>query len=355
MVNMAKGLIPLPTHTKRFVDKVNGVGMDIFAQKRPQYPGRSRVHRMQGTLWSTDAFFRMDSTAALTDVGIDHQTGECLIWVPFWDTHVVPWASGPVKEPYGDALCNLQHNPLPAIGVNLANWGGVSLELSGFFAQPGTNVVADSPWSDKSKHVLAEFIASLAHDAGITYDKFPYDSDGCSVVTFHEEWIGKPGTGNIPSTSKHCPGDVVMAAIGGVINTAQGIMKAAQTDGESPMPPKPKPGIAYPEGVDEVTARSAFGRWKDPKTGKVYAFDPNGPVSRLWLDLAVATSPQGQPMQLPEIDHVQFRSEGGKPNQKPYFFFSNGWIIYKKSAKAAYSVVGTGLLDDDLRKAASDA
>lgn len=351
-LNMTKGLIPLPTHQKRFIAKAKGVGMDIFAQKRPQYPGKVRTHRMQGTLWGTDGFFRLATTAALTDSGLDHQTGEMLIWIPWWDTNVVPWASGPVINPYGDALCNLDHNPAPSIGKNLANWGGVSCELSGFFRQPGTNVTADSPWSDISKRKYAQVIASIAHDGGITYDKFPTDADGCSIFTWHEEWIGKPGSEGIPLTSKHCPGDVVMAATDEVLDMAQGIMKAAQTDGASPLPPVPAPGLAYPEGMDAVTARSAFGKYTDPKTGIVYAFDERGPVSRLWLDLAISTSLPGQPMQFPEIDHIQFRADAdGVKGVKPYFFFSNGWIIYKPTVKAAVAAIGTSPLDDDLRKA----
>jgi hypothetical protein len=347
--NMKKGLVALPKHTKRFIsNKPNHVGWDDLGP-RPTSPGHWRQHRMQGSLWGTDEFFRQVSTPALTDVGIDHQTGEMIIWIPWWNTRITPWASGPVKAPYGDAACSLDNNPYPSVGVSLANFGGVSCELSGFFRQPGTSVQQDSPWSLTSKKVLAQAIASVAHDGGITWQKFPYDQDGCSMFTWHEEWIGKPGDG-VPSDSKHCPGDVVMAATNEILGMAKDILEHAQGGSVQVPPPvvvPPAQALVYPAGVNEDVVSQAFG--KVTFEGYGYSFNPEGAVSRLYLDLAYALTKSGAPVQFPRLEEVAWLKNNGDKNL--YFFFSNGWIIYKENGKLAKPVISGLQLGGEENKA----
>jgi hypothetical protein len=139
-----------------------------------------------------------------------------------------------VSAPYGDALKYLDHY---GWDVNRVNRNGEAVEVSGWFAQPGSsNPTREDPISEACLKSLAQWIASRAHDYGIRWDVFPLipKENNRSYVTWHQEWtIG---------TLKICPGRVLMDLTARLIEMARAIMKAAQTGGqEAEVPPQYAP------------------------------------------------------------------------------------------------------------------
>ncbi len=327
--NMTKGLIPMPPYTKRIITaqmKPEGIGWNNLGPRQPW--GMSR-HRMQGTLWGTDSFFHDATVKALTDFGIDHQTGEMLQWCDPFGT-MTPWASGPVSAPYGDGAAFLAKWEAK-YGKDVVNRMRVSLEIAGYFAQPGSSITADSPWSDISKHRFAQALAHFAHDDGIVWSDFPIaPDDGFSFLCDHIEFT--KGTGKI------CPGVLVQKATDEVIQLTQDIMKSAQ--GGSVKPPVPVPTIVYPEGMDRALAADLFGRVES--NGITYTYNEAGPVSRLWLDLGMTH----QPHEFPRLERVVQSATG-----PDYFFFDGGRTLYRKDDNAAFVVLGDNPMDAS-RKAA---
>lgn len=318
--NMTKGLVPMPPFAKRLIlDKPPGVGYDNLGPR--EVWGATR-HRMQGTLWGTDGYFRQAGVRALTDFGLDHQTAELLMWCdPFGG--MTPWASGPVSAPYGDGAAFLAKWQA-RYGPSVVNRMRVSVELAGFFAQPGSNITADSPWSDLSKRRFAQAMAHYAHDYGIAWSDFPnHPNDGFSFLCDHVEFT--KGTGKI------CPGSLAIAETGNVIQLTVDILRAAQAG--SVKPPVPPAGLAYPEGMDRDLAIRMFGRVESG--GVPYAFDERGPVSRLWLDLGITHEPH----LFPELERVEKGTKG------EYFFFDNGMTIYRKDNKGAFRTIGDDPID----------
>lgn len=332
-LNMIKGLVPLPSLTKRLVTpamKPAGVGWDDLGPR--EVWGLSR-HRMQGTLWGTDDYFHRADIAALTDFGIDHQTGEIIQWLDPRG-RMTPHASGPVSNPYGDGAAFIAKWQ-GRYGVSVVNRMRVSVEISGYFAQPGTSITADSPWSDASKRAFARIMAHYAHDYGIEWSDFPmHPGDGFSFLVDHVEFTR--GTGKV------CAGRVVAEATDEVIGYAKDIMRAAQTGGGvTPPPPAPEPGpaLAYPTGMSRAWATALFGRVE--QGGIVYAFNELGPVSRLWLDLGIAQEPH----LFPALERVE-KGAGGE-----YFVFDGGRVLYRKNDRAAFAVLGDNPPTDKERAA----
>lgn len=100
------GTIPRPPIEVRLITKRPGVGVDEnYRQRIPRF---TVDHSMVGTLLGTDSYFRQATTAALTDFGIglvDRGDGYARIFQ--WNDYngkQVGWASGPVRNPWGDAL-----------------------------------------------------------------------------------------------------------------------------------------------------------------------------------------------------------------------------------------------------------
>jgi len=242
--NMKPGLIPLPFITDRVIPDSQNIAWNELGQR---YVNGVVLHRMQGGLDSTDGWFRMmwqpngqkgGGQLGLTDLGIDNLSNRLYRWNdalgaprPGVSANRSPWASGPVSQPYGDGLKFIQK-----YGVSAVNTFQESLEVAGFFRQPG-EIDVESPLANIAMQAIAGVIATRAHDYGIPYTKFPYsERDGFSFVRWHHEITR--GTGKL------CPGAVIKDATALIIDTAIGIMRSYQNRDLKPGPdPTPTPPV----------------------------------------------------------------------------------------------------------------
>ena len=315
-LNLAKGLVPLPNHRRRLVvvrdargrwRKPPAVGWDPLGARTIR---GITLHRMQGTLWGTDAYYRRPSAGGLTDWGLDHQTGELLLWNDP-ASEVTPRATGPVAEPYGDGAAFLARYAEPSgIGVRVADRDRVGLEIAGFFVQPGEPLMVESPWSEASRQVAAQVCAHYAHDYGIAWDDYPIaPDDGFSFLTWHHEL--SRGTGQV------CPGRMVMDLTDDLIERTRATLKAYQTGAPVPIAPAPEARLAYPDGLSPELAADLFGEIQT--SDGVARFDEREPVARLWLDLGAAQMPD----RYPRLSAVF----AGRSARERYFSFDGGLLI----------------------------
>jgi hypothetical protein len=233
-LNMSKGLIPLPPIEARFItNKPEGIGWNDLG---PRTVKGVTLHRMQGTLAGTDQFFRNPSVGALTDFGVDHESGLIYQWVDP-KGRISGWASGPYSGAFGDGLAFGQK-----YGVNAVNQHRASMEFSGYFDQPIGSGAGDDPVSDVAWQRVAQWVAHYAHDYGITWEQFPISAvDGFSFVCWHTEFTA--GTG------KQCPGKTIMDGTARLIEATRAIMKSYQTGGVV-KPPSEIPTYAAPAPLD---------------------------------------------------------------------------------------------------------
>jgi hypothetical protein len=241
-VSLTFGKVPHPAYQDRPIWKAEGVGMNNLGKRTVK--GVS-WHRILGTLWGTDGFFRDPSVKALTDYGVGvlaqdgaDNDGVILRWndpLGFQSG----WASGTwsAQHAYGDGKAFTNK-----YGINAINRDRASIEISGF---------QNTALSPKAKQAVAAITAYWADQYGIPWDMFPNSpQDGFSFVVWHEEF--GPDFGQ-----KKCPFDVVKAATPEMIEMTAQIMKQYQT-GEYVEPQTPD-GTKYaaPITYDWLTAEEA--------------------------------------------------------------------------------------------------
>lgn len=235
-MNMTKSLIGIGNHTERWItDNTNTAWNDL---------GDRHIkgvvwHTMYGSLWGTDAYFRMMVAAratgngALTDAGMSSSTGELLLWNddlgrarPGCSQRRAPWASGPVQNPIGDALAFLNKY---GWDYNVINRDEVALEIDGF---------ADTPLSAAARKVIVRYTAHYAHDYGITYKDWPAKPvDGFNFVRWHGEiYSGKRNT---------CPNNAVRAATDLMYADIKNLLQKYQEEQVAPTPPLVTPPPIY--------------------------------------------------------------------------------------------------------------
>ena len=172
-------------------------------------------HRMIGTLWGTDGWFRGGGGGAgLTDFGIDNTTGEILQWNDHLgrgragiSANRAPWASGPWNNPPGDGRAFVAK-----YGVNAINRDLVSLELAGNY---------DSPLSEAAISKIVALSAYLADQAKVPWTNYPMNPATGLVFTYwHNEFAGL--------SYKACPGSVVMSATPAIIERTKAVLKKHQ-------------------------------------------------------------------------------------------------------------------------------
>lgn len=226
-VSITFGNVPHPPFKKRIVDNSkawNNLGKRTI---------RGVVwHRMIGTLWGTDKYFRTDAVErALTDYGIGvaaHEpddSGTILMWN---DPEGVrsPWANGSLKAPYGDGLKFYER-----YGVNGINRDLVSIEMSG--------KTWDTPLDAKSRAAIIALTAHWADQYEVPWEIFPMvPGEDRSFVMWHQEFT--IGTGKV------CPGNVVMAETSALLAQTKELLKNYQT---APPVPAPDPQYAVPQPV----------------------------------------------------------------------------------------------------------
>jgi hypothetical protein len=236
-LNMTKGLIPLPTMEDDIIDvSARAQGIDCrgydWLGTRPETPKFLVIHRAQCPPdASNSGYFHQACCPALTDLEVNCVTGHMKRFVRR-GASPSGWANGVVNAPYGDALAWLN---LHAWDLNSVNRDGEACEVSGWFLQPGEpsheDPVADPCWAS-----LAQWIASRAHDYGISYLDFPVipSEGGRSYITWHQEWT--IGTGKV------CPGKTVMDGTPALIERARAIIKQYQEKATVPVP-TPEPTV----------------------------------------------------------------------------------------------------------------
>lgn len=224
------GKVPRPQWQERLIPDANNRAWDSIG---PRTVRGVVYHRMVGTLWGTDSWFRMipgGGTAGLTDFGIDHQTGETLRWNdqtgkahPGISANRSGWASGPWQNPPGDG------RPFVAkFGVNAINRDLVSIEIAGQY---------DSPLSAPAIERIAHLSAWLADQARVPWETYPLNpATGLTFTYLHNEF----------QNHKPCPGQVVMSALDQITDRTRAILRAAQA-AETPVGPTgPAPGPTGP-------------------------------------------------------------------------------------------------------------
>jgi DNA-binding CsgD family transcriptional regulator len=332
-LNMTKGLVPLPEHRQRPVvvrdaegrwSKPPGVGWSALGTRTVR---GITLHRLRQTLWAADRDLRDPATAMLMDWGVDHQTGEALLWNEPTGS-VTPWASGPVSEPYGDGAAFLAKVGAGGrVGPEVVDRDRVALAIGGFFVQPGESTAVESPWSEAGQQAVAQICAHYAHDYGIAWHDFPLaPADGFSFLAWHHEFGRGGGT--------VCPGRLVMDLTGELVERTRRILRAYQLGGDSP---SVAPGIAYPEGMSPQLAAELFGELETDEG--VVRFDERDPVARLWLEVGAVHGHDRYPT---VIEVLPGRSPGER-----YLRFAGGLLIRQEQRLA--EVVSTATRAGDGR------
>lgn len=254
------GNVPKPNIESRIIPNsqaIEGHGWDDLGKRNPKFIA---LHRMVGTLWGTDGWFRRPDVASLTDFGIGiasvdgiANAGRIMQWNDYKGDRS-GWASGRVSSPYGDGL-----KIVNKYGINAVNRDGVSIEVS------GTNEPIDST----SWNALVHLCAYLADEMKIPYTSLPLNPHtGINLLIWHQEFtIG---------TGKKCPFQWLMDNTDRLYKDIAAFLKPYQEAGSKPTPePTPEPD---PKGKTitvrfEVPFRTSPGfydyEWKNEKGEKV--------------------------------------------------------------------------------------
>jgi hypothetical protein len=308
------GRVPHPGYLDRLIVKPEGQGWNNLGPRQPKFVV---LHRMIGSLWGTDGYFRQPGVNALTDYGVGvaatdgaDSAGTIIRWNNPTGVRA-GWASGPVNGAYGDGLAIVNK-----YGLNAVNRDGVSIEISGNY---------DTAVDGKAFEEIARLMAYWWDQMRIPHTSAPINpATGISAVIWHQEFT--LGTGKV------CPGKVVMDDTNNLIARAKAILKAAQegtpTTATTPKPqttPAPQPPPAYPEGLDADLAERWFG--KVVVGDAWYTFDPDGSLSRLWLAEGTKT---GTYPALTSVETFGTRT---------YFRFDGGLVVWRPNATAPLRVL----------------
>lgn len=240
------GNVPNPGIEKRILsnsEAIQGNGWDNLGQRNPK---AIALHRMVGTLWGTDSWFRRPDVGSLTDFGLGiaavdgiANAGRIFQWNDYRGIRS-GWASGPVNRPYGDGAAFVAK-----YGINAVNRDVVSIETS------GTN----EPLDDVSWKKLVALCSFLADEMRVPYTSLPLNPHtGINLLIWHQEFtIG---------TGKKCPFQWLMDNTDRLYNDMKAYMRPYQ---ESDVRPEPAPEPA-PKGKKinvrfEVPFRTSPGFW----------------------------------------------------------------------------------------------
>lgn len=223
-------------------DKPEGVGWDNLGRRTPK---GVVLHRMVGTLRSTDQHFGNPAVGSLTDYGIGsanidgaeldgviHQYNDPRGWRS-------GWASGRVSAPYGDGA-----KFVAKYGINAVNRDLVSIETSGWDSEPFTAFA----WGE-----LVHLVAYWADQCQVPYSSLPLNPHtGINFVIWHQEFtIG---------TGKKCPFSWMMANTDRLYTDVAAFLKSYQqgvAGQPQPKPPVitiPAPKYADPLPIAELAA-----------------------------------------------------------------------------------------------------
>jgi len=204
------GRVPMPVHERRIVENSRAWN-DLGARTI-----RGVVwHRMYGTLWGTDGYFRGAAAGtALTDIGIGVEAtdgrendGRCFMWNDPRGRRA-PWANGPATKSRDDGKKFIDR-----YGVNGVNRDLFSIEVSG--------LAGSTPLSEKARRKIVEWTAYWADQYKVSHETFPaIPAEGRSFVIWHGEINGdKWGV---------CPGAVIEGQTNAMIAEVKALLKQYQ-------------------------------------------------------------------------------------------------------------------------------
>lgn len=240
------GNVPNPGIEKRILsnsEAIEGRGWDNLGKRNPKF---IVLHRMVGTLWGTDSWFRRPDVASLTDFGLGvgvvdgaNNSGRILQWNDY-KGYRSGWASGPVNKPYGDGAA-----VVAKYGINAVNRDGVSIEVS------GTN----QPLSTTDWRALVELCSFLADEMQVPYTSLPLNPHtGINLLIWHQEFtIG---------TGKTCPFQWLMDNTSRLYADMKAYMKTYQEQGKPDPAPAPAPERTFTLRFDTYI-RTSPGFWDD--------------------------------------------------------------------------------------------
>lgn len=274
------GKVPLPTINVRDISGSLNTAWDDLGPRKAMFVV---LHRMIGTLWGTDSYFRDDPygrTHARTDYGMDHLSGETLRWTnPLGN--MSPWASGPWTAPPGDGLALVAK-----YGISAINRDGVSIEIAGSYSDPV---------SATTKNQLARLIAYWADQSLIPWDKWPISPrTGLTFIYWHSEFNG----------GKDCPGPTVKGYTNQLIEDVRAVLKTWQGAGGTATtpalpnpatpPPTQPPVIVIPPGVTVAQLAGRFGTVTLVGDGgdnptRTVTYTTDGSISSVWAARGTAT------------------------------------------------------------------
>lgn len=180
--------------TEPSVDHRDIANSTAFNDLGQRVPRGFVLHRMLGSLWGTDAYFRSDAlNVALTDYGVGAQTGEIVRWNDPLGRRA-PWASGPWFNPPGDGQAFVAK-----FGVNAINRDLISIETDGQY---------DDTVSAKGYAAIVALIAYWSDYMSIPAASFPINpATGLTALYWHCEF----------NSQKPCPGPVIKAHLDQII------------------------------------------------------------------------------------------------------------------------------------------
>jgi hypothetical protein len=312
--NLIFGRVPHPAYQDRPITKGEGKGQNNLGKRTV----RGAVwHRMLGSLWGTDGYFRNPDVDALTDYGVgvlatDGPASDGLILR--WNDplgYQSGWASGKVIAPYGDGLAFINK-----YGVNAVNRDQVSIEISGHYG---------TPLSEPSRNAVAALTAYWADQYKVPWNVFPIaPQDGFSFIRWHQEFTGP--------AEKACPGVVVMSETADLIERTRAILKRFQENPEIELPveePEPeKPKHQLPAGMTVELARRLYGSAVNPTTGEKEGFDLERAAPQVWLARG-KKSMQGTEWSTgtwPALKEIIRRGNGDLIYQ-----FEDGWVYIREA------------------------
>lgn len=232
VVTAETGRVPMPDFVDRLIPDANNKMWDKLGNRTVK---GVVYHRQLGSNWGTDSYFRsvppgginacpppgppfvFGGCNALTEFGVDHVSGEILMWNdptgaahPGVSPNRAPHASGPVSSPFGDGLAFLEDH---GGDLKVVNRDQAAIEISGFF---------DDAISAECIESVAALSAFYADQFGIPWHVYPrVPGKTYNFTRWHQEFC--IGTGKI------CPGSVVMNRTGDIIDRTIEIMRHFQT------------------------------------------------------------------------------------------------------------------------------
>lgn len=282
------GRVPPPAHYQDdYIDKPAG-----WLDLGPRVIRGVCLHRtLGGPIATTGDYFRTFDAHfddgghgwnSLTDWGIGLD-GAVLRWNA--DARRAPNANGPADDLEGDGPAFVRRYGVAAVNRDLE-----SIELEGR--------TYETPTTEAQLTAAAELIAwRIDLKARIPWNIWPQNLDDLPALYWHNEF-----------GPKRCPGSVIEDRTDDLIDRVQARLKRFQTG----VDPQPSPPII--DGLDERQAAAWFG--SAVAAGRLYRFDPQGPVSRLWLQAGRETG------QWPALTRVELAGD------RRYFRFANGLTIW---------------------------